>query len=426
MGANNSLAEDDPRRNFDHKDKYTTSAKYRLSYHGISNAKGKPPPPEGTPSLRNITHNSLTVVWSPPQGQRIDTILAYRVEIYNATTRRWKVVTSCCQGNSYDVKDLKPDSEYCLRIRAENLFGWSKPSQSTHLVRTRSLPNRRSMFEQEEAKNTKLVRRHSYHIKIEANVATMLFNKTEESGNCNNIGTFPMRRNGSTRMSLPIQRRTVASLIPGSRRESTCSIRDTRRRSVEESSVCTDETDESLKSLKLHRISMSTEEDSCARSTSSTSMSSIPELQEEDSFEHLECKNNREDYWRQNWTSPTHEVSHDDILTSPYSDDTKLSMFSRSPMQRQSNHFSDYPKTNKLSPYDNDSDSQIWKGKDDGHLDNESISDLRSLRDILCSNEMMVKTLNADNNGNYCNKLYNNVIHEVDEENVMIDRVSTL
>ena len=41
MGANNSIPEDDPRRNFEHKDKYTTSAKHRLSYHGVINPRGE-------------------------------------------------------------------------------------------------------------------------------------------------------------------------------------------------------------------------------------------------------------------------------------------------------------------------------------------------------------------------------------------------
>lgn len=41
MGANNSIPDDDPRRHLDNKDKYTTSAKHRLSYHGVISAKGK-------------------------------------------------------------------------------------------------------------------------------------------------------------------------------------------------------------------------------------------------------------------------------------------------------------------------------------------------------------------------------------------------
>lgn len=385
---------------------------------------GKPAPPDGTPSLRNVTHNSLTVVWSPPQNLRIDEIIAYRVELYNAATKRWKVVTNCCQGNSYDVKDLKPDSEYCLRIRAENIYGWSKPSQCTHLIRTRPLPNGRSIFESEEAKHSKLVRRHSYHIKIEPKVATMLFNKTEETSDFNSVGTFPFRRNSSIRLSLPIQRKTVTNLFSDNRRDS-ISNRDPRRRSIEESSVCTDETDESMKSLKLHRVSMSTEDDSCARSTSSTSMSSIPEVNEDipetnekmDSFMHVNNSNVTDSHWKQKWISPTPEVSHADILKSPYSDDTKLSMFNQSPIHKQSNHLNDFTTTNEKTSHFND--QNIWKGSSGLNLDN--ISDLSSLRDMLYSNDLF-----ADTNGNYsCGKLFNSVIPEVDEENA-IDRESIL
>lgn len=404
---------------------------------------GKPSPPDGTPSLRNVTHNSLTVVWSPPQNQRIDEIIAYRVELYCASNKRWKVVTNCCQGNSYDVKDLKPDSEYCLRIRAENIFGWSKPSQCTHLIRTRCLPNRRSMFENEEAKNSKLVRRHSYHIKIEPKVATMLFTKTEETSDFNSVGTFPFRRNSSIRLSLPIQRKTVTNLFSDHRHDS-ISSHDPRRRSVGESSVCTDETDESMKSLKLHRVSMSTEDDSCARSTSSTSMSSIPEVNEDlpemnvipemdvkiNSFMHVDNSNLTDCHLKQNWISPIPEVSHDDILTSPYSDDTKLSMFNQTPIHKQSNHVNDFTTTSeknhlndftttceKASHYN---DLDIWKGSS-GLSDYDNISDLSSLRDMLYSSDLF-----ADTNGNYsCGKLFQSAIPEVDEEQG-VDRESVL
>lgn len=41
MGANNSIEEDDPRRNLEYKDKYCSSAKHRLGYHGVSNVKGE-------------------------------------------------------------------------------------------------------------------------------------------------------------------------------------------------------------------------------------------------------------------------------------------------------------------------------------------------------------------------------------------------
>jgi hypothetical protein len=41
MGANNSIQEDDPRRNLEYKDKYCSSVKHRLGYHGVSNVKGE-------------------------------------------------------------------------------------------------------------------------------------------------------------------------------------------------------------------------------------------------------------------------------------------------------------------------------------------------------------------------------------------------
>jgi hypothetical protein len=81
---------------------------------------------------------------------------------------------------------------------------------------------------------------------------------------------------------------------------------------------------------------------------------------------------------------------------------------------------------NKLTSY-NDDDSPVWKGKEEFSMDFDNISDLRSLRNMFCSNEVMTKTLNTDSNGNYdCGSPYNNLIKEFDEENVMMDLGSTL
>ena len=223
------------------------------------------------------------------------------------------------------------------------------------------------------------------------------------------VGTIPFKRNSSIRHSLPVQcvRRNPtlpSSILPGSRRESVCSLKDKEsRKSIEESSVFTDDTDE-VSSLKLHRISMtSTEDDSCKCSSSAASMTSIPEELNDSKSEKdsdLVIIKTPPPTWRY------HPQSHD-ILSAPYSDDTKLAWV-----------------TDQQNP---DITPPVWKDRQES---NKNLQDFRTLRNALNSQDLLVKTLNADNNGNYSNlnsksKLYEKVIHEEDEH-LSLDIVSNV
>lgn len=379
---------------------------------------GKPNPPVRNPSVNNITQTSLTLKWVPPYGCPSSTILAYQVEVCRVQDKRWKVVTNSCQGNTYDVKNLAPGVEYMFRVRTENVYGKGKPSVPSQVIRTLSenpwiTP---SEEKEEEERVTKLTRRHSHYIKVENSVSNLL-QKTEIEEEMSEVGTIPFKRNSSIRHSLPVhcvKRPTVlpSSILPGSRRESVCSLKDREsRKSIEESSVFTDDTDE-VSSLKLHRISVtSTEDDSCKCSSSAASMTSIPE-------EFNDSRGEKESDlvyvktplpgWRYN------PQSHD-ILSAPYSDDTKLAWVTdqKSTIPHQQNA---------------DDTSPVWR---DRHENNKNLPDFRSLRSALNSNDLLVKTLNADNNGNYSTlnskgKLYDKVIQEEDEHNLAFDIVSAV
>ena len=371
---------------------------------------GKPDPPEGRPSVQDITPSSVILKWTAPYGCLPSTILAYQVEVCLVQDKRWKVVTSSCQGNTYDVKNLAPDTEYMFKVRTENVFGKSKPSLPSEVIRT--LGENPWMTERErkvsEDRGSRLTRRHSHYIKVENSVSNLL-QKTDKEEEMSEVGTIPFKRNSSIRHSLPVQcvRRNPplpSSIMPGSRRESVCSLKDKEsRKSIEESSVFTDDTDE-VSSLKLHRISMtSTEDDSCKCSSSAASMTSIPE-------ELNDSKSEKDsDIVIIKTPPPTwqyHPQSHH-ILSAPYSDDTKLAWV-----------------TDQQNP---DITTPVWKDRQES---NKNLQDFRTLRNALNSQDLLVKTLNADNNGNYStlnskSKLYEKVIHEEDEH-LSLDIVSNV
>ncbi|KAK3083179.1 hypothetical protein FSP39_015849 [Pinctada imbricata] len=361
----------------------------RLQYHGLKYPKGKLSPPDGTPSVKDVTHNSMTVTWSPPHGVPISCILAYHLEVCRTCDKRWKVVTSSCQGTQYDVRNLAPDTEYTFRIRVANIFGVSKPSQTTIPVRTRQLERwgKQGSFGVKE-KTPKLTRRHSHYIKVENSVSTLL-NKTEECEFESKVGTIPFKRNSSIRMSLPLQRRPVTSVLPGSRRESVCSKES--RRSLEESSVFTDETDE-VSSLKLNRMSTSTEDDSCNRSSSAASMNSIPEESDFSDFRSKQSgQNNKTEI---PWKSQDLPESSD-ILSAPYSDDTKLAWVSRSP-----------PTNKQYDVTHPEDDSLVWKSRNEFSYTNGNYAYHHKEKRLLRKND--------------------NSIEEVDEEGVTVDIVSAV
>lgn len=156
------------------------------------------------------------------------------------------MVTNSCQGNTYDVKNLAPGTDYMFRVRTENVYGKSKPSAPSEVIRTLSENRWMTAREDKEAddRGVRLTRRHSHYIKVENSVSNLL-QKTDKEEEMSEVGTIPFKRNSSIRHSLPVQcvRRTSplpSSILPGSRRESVCSLKDREsRKSIEESSVFT-------------------------------------------------------------------------------------------------------------------------------------------------------------------------------------------
>jgi hypothetical protein len=83
------------------------------------------------------SHNSVTLSWQPPRHNAGCTVYAYTVEL--ATPRdpkAWSVLTRSCQTSRYTAKGLQTAGEYIFRVRAENIYGLSKPSRPSDVIVT--------------------------------------------------------------------------------------------------------------------------------------------------------------------------------------------------------------------------------------------------------------------------------------------------
>ena len=398
-------------------------------------------------------------------------ILAYQVESLNLKERKWRIVTSTCQGTCYHVRNLIPETQYVFRVRAENLCGQSKPSCVSEIIQTR--PVITNYLEQKPT--AKLVRRHSHCLRLDGGINTLL-NRADQTDSASDVGSIPFKRN-SLRGSLPATLRTrknsVTTMLPGSQRESVCTLKESKQ-SVEDSSVTEEE------GVNLKRISTSSTEGS-----SIFSSNSIPSIPEDDELKALYtgtdfnmCSDNDDAYSTTN--SFVSHFSSASSQCSSFSQGSQSSHGSHGVSCRVSNSpFSQLTKTNggpkssnfmmasipddtkieySSNPekgFDNQSkkcfskgsagktifevcDNEIWKGRIDhdnedfsnssnsyrnnGNSGSKNAVDLRSIRHMLNSQDVMVKTLDRAENSRrtHC------AIQELDEEHVHMDIVSTI
>jgi len=221
------------------------------------------------------------------------------------------------------------------------------------------------------------------------------------------------QQKNSFRMSLsPEQRKPVSTFLPGSRRESVCSLKDAVI-SMDGSVLV--EPSESDCSVDGQRLSMaSTEEDSSAKSSSGVSMTSLP---------------SNDDTLSESHDTDTELKSMScDIMEASVSDDTKLdTLFSKSNMKES------YPAYRKMECNALE-ENPVWRGKTKNLNNRYNFSDLRSVRQVLRSSDVLVKMSNNDN-GHYNSlphhsagqkQLHHSAIEEVEEEDIPMDRVSTL
>ncbi|KAL7882191.1 hypothetical protein AOLI_G00090400, partial [Acnodon oligacanthus] len=85
----------------------------------------KPGPPTGPVKVEEVTADSVTISWKPPEYDGGCTISNYLVEKRDTSTTNWLVVAGNLARTKIKAGRLKTGSEYQFRITAENRYGKS-------------------------------------------------------------------------------------------------------------------------------------------------------------------------------------------------------------------------------------------------------------------------------------------------------------
>ncbi|KAL8593183.1 hypothetical protein ACOMHN_009838 [Nucella lapillus] len=148
--------------------------------------KAAPPPrgkttPPSQPVVSDVTHNSLTLSWLPPRRSSGSRVFAYTVERSTPSdSKAWTVITKSCQGNSYQVKNLSPSSQYVFRVRAENIHGLSKGSQPSEMVETNMFGVEQQLYVPAPEERVRSVPRHQHSINLHLEgTVTAILNHTD-------------------------------------------------------------------------------------------------------------------------------------------------------------------------------------------------------------------------------------------------------
>ncbi|XP_039979748.1 myosin light chain kinase, smooth muscle isoform X2 [Xiphias gladius] len=99
----------------------------------------RPQPPASSPVISRVSASSLVLSWSGPCYDGGSAVLGYVVEVKKqgrAEPGDWSEITAQCKSTSYRVcSGLKPQEEYCFRVRAYNTVGASEPGPVSPVVR---------------------------------------------------------------------------------------------------------------------------------------------------------------------------------------------------------------------------------------------------------------------------------------------------
>ncbi|XP_028267625.1 myosin light chain kinase, smooth muscle isoform X2 [Parambassis ranga] len=97
----------------------------------------KPEPPASCPVISLVSASSLVLSWSGPCYDGGSAILGYVVEVKkHGKQEDWRELTNQCKSTSYRVcSGLRPQQEYCFRVRAYNKVGESKPGPESAVIK---------------------------------------------------------------------------------------------------------------------------------------------------------------------------------------------------------------------------------------------------------------------------------------------------
>ena len=100
---------------------------------------GPPSAPVGPLNVKDITRNSATITWQPPENDGGKPLKSYNIELREATKTLWKKVEKISPDmTSYCIQNLAVTGSYFFRVLAENEIGVSEPLQTDAAVTIRS------------------------------------------------------------------------------------------------------------------------------------------------------------------------------------------------------------------------------------------------------------------------------------------------
>ena len=89
----------------------------------------RPGPPQKPIDAYDITPETCTLSWRQPSDDGGSNITNYIVEKYDVSGGFWTKACSFVRGLHYEVIGLEPNKKYSFRIRAENQYGLSDPTE---------------------------------------------------------------------------------------------------------------------------------------------------------------------------------------------------------------------------------------------------------------------------------------------------------
>lgn len=96
------------------------------------NITDRPDPPT-KPTISDVNLDSVKVRWSPPVHDGGSAVRVYHIEKCQEGTEQWEKTETSKQPN-VSLYHLDPNAAYKFRVRAENVFGISEPSEPSDLV----------------------------------------------------------------------------------------------------------------------------------------------------------------------------------------------------------------------------------------------------------------------------------------------------
>ena len=99
------------------------------------------PGPVGQIGCKEVSSNSITLFWEPPEMDGGSFVKNYIVEKREISRRSWQTVTVKCSRNSFKVPSLKEGVAYCFRVIPENEYGIGVPCETENPITATEVPS---------------------------------------------------------------------------------------------------------------------------------------------------------------------------------------------------------------------------------------------------------------------------------------------